>query len=506
MRKINMNRTRWLIGLTVALLLSFACAVALADVAITEENFEDPIFRAYVSENFDTGEKDGILSDEEIRAAKEIQCGGMEITSFKGVEYLTSLTYLDCAYNQLKSLDVSKNTLLTSLFCYNCQLTSLDVRKNTSLVHFWCFQNKLSSLNLSNNTLLERLACEENQLTSLDVSKNTRLTLLNCASNKLTALDISKCTYLDSLVLDHPTQFTSTTFYWETEHGVDRVSVDKTVTVTTSKGILVIPDKTPVENITLNQTNATLTITDKASNPTLLLSATVSPANATDKSVTWSSNNKEVAFVDQYGRVTAAGYDGKAIITCTANDGSGAKATCTVTVKYNYAESIRLPKQKTLTRTGKQKKPTVKLDPIVRTYGNTDSRLVWTSKNKKIATVDKNGKVTGLKAGTTTITCTTKDEKLTASCKIIVEDAKVKKIKLTTTKKTINKGKSLTLGVKFTPESPLNQKVTWSTSDKKIATVGKTGIVKAKKKGTCVITCSSVENKDIKATCTITVK
>ena len=81
-----------------------------------------------------------------------------------------------------------------------------------------------------------------------------------------------------------------------------------------------------VENITLNQSTATLT-----EGETLVLTAMVTPNDATDKSISWSSSNPSVATVDNTGKVTAVA-PGAAIITAMANDGSGVSASCEVTV------------------------------------------------------------------------------------------------------------------------------------------------------------------------------
>lgn len=81
-----------------------------------------------------------------------------------------------------------------------------------------------------------------------------------------------------------------------------------------------------VTGITLNMSSLSLTEDD-----TYTLSATVSPSNATDKSVSWSSSNPSVATVSTSGKMTAVNA-GTATITVTANDGSGVKATCSVTV------------------------------------------------------------------------------------------------------------------------------------------------------------------------------
>lgn len=95
--------------------------------------------------------------------------------------------------------------------------------------------------------------------------------------------------------------------------------VNGTLTVIEQQKIL-------VNKITLSQTSATMNVGDN-----LQLSATVSPTNATDKSVTWTTSNQNVATVSSTGKVTAVAA-GNATITCSANDGSGMKATCSLTV------------------------------------------------------------------------------------------------------------------------------------------------------------------------------
>ncbi len=89
---------------------------------------------------------------------------------------------------------------------------------------------------------------------------------------------------------------------------------------------IIPPTSISVSKITLNQTSATLNVGE-----TLQLTATVSPDNATDKSVSWNTSNKNVATVSNTGLVTAVAA-GSATITCKANDGSGVTATCSVTV------------------------------------------------------------------------------------------------------------------------------------------------------------------------------
>ena len=172
-------------------------AVQSAGVAIDNTNFPDANFRTFVK-NFDTN-KDDSLSDTEIAAVEEIDCYDKGISNLKGIEYFTALRSLNCGYNQLTALDVSKNTTLTKLYCKNNQLTVLDVSKNTALTYLRCNRNQLTSLDVSKNTALTKLYCSTNQLTSLDVSKNTALTKLDCYNNQLTSLDVSKNTALAGL-------------------------------------------------------------------------------------------------------------------------------------------------------------------------------------------------------------------------------------------------------------------------------------------------------------------
>ena len=100
--------------------------------------------------------------------------------------------------------------------------------------------------------------------------------------------------------------------------------------------VYVEPNKIPVTSITLNKTSLSLQTGQSET-----LTATVKPDNATDKSVTWSSSNTSVADVSTIGKVTAKSA-GSTTITCKANDGSGVKATCAVTVTAMPAPKLVL--------------------------------------------------------------------------------------------------------------------------------------------------------------------
>ena len=163
-----------------------------------DENFYNCVIDAYNIENGRSLPYTQSLTDTQLNSIKTLYCWSSHISSTKGLEKMTSLTYLDLWNNQLTELDVSKNTALTKLYVRHNKLTELDVSKNTALTDLRVESNKLTKLDVS-NTALTYLNVWNNQLTELDVSKNTALTTLDVSSNQLTELDVSKNTALTYL-------------------------------------------------------------------------------------------------------------------------------------------------------------------------------------------------------------------------------------------------------------------------------------------------------------------
>ncbi len=170
----------------------------ISSVEINETNFPDAIFRKYVAEEFDKN-TDGRLSDKEIAAVTKIDVYDMGISDLTGIEYFENLAILECMFNKLTTLDISKNTALIELNCYHNQLTSLDVSDHTELIKLCFDTNNITSIDLSNNTALTYLSCCATKLTSIDISNNTALITLNCAYNQFTSLDVSNNTALTGL-------------------------------------------------------------------------------------------------------------------------------------------------------------------------------------------------------------------------------------------------------------------------------------------------------------------
>ncbi len=181
----------------------------------------------------------------------------------------------------------------------------------------------------------------------------------------------------------------------------------------TVKAKVQTPSEIKVNKITLNKTTASVT-----KGKTLQLTATVTPGNATKKEVKWSTSNKNVAMVSPSGLVTAKSA-GTATITCTAQDGSGVKATCKITVKNPVVKVTKVTLNKTTATLAP--KETLTLKATVAPTNATNKAVTWKSSNTKIATVSSSGKVTAKAAGTVTITCRAKDGSgKKATCKITV--------------------------------------------------------------------------------------
>ncbi len=143
----------------------------------------------------------------------------------------------------------------------------------------------------------------------------------------------------------------------------------------------------------------------------------IDPWNASDKSVTWSSSNTSVATVSSSGLVTAMAV-GSATITVTTNDGRK-KATCLVTVNEEVVpvNSVRVDKTSLTMTEGDTQTLTVTVVPD----NATDKSVTWSSSNAFVATVSSSGVVTAKTAGTATITVTTTDGGLKATCAVTVE-------------------------------------------------------------------------------------
>ena len=251
-----------------------------------------------------------------------------------------------------------------------------------------------------------------------------------------------------------------------------------------------------VESVSLNKSEMTLTEGESET-----LAATVTPENAENKSIIWSSNNEAVATVDANGTVIAK-RAGTAVITATSTNGKSAGCTVTVEKKQIPVTEVRLSES----TVGIVEGSTYKLTATVLPENTTDSKSVsWSSNNSAVATVDANGTVTAKRAGTAVITATSTNGK-SAGCTVTVskKEIPITEISLDKSSATLTEGETTTLVATVLPENTTYGKsVKWSSSNVAVATVDLMGKVTAKSAGTAIITAISENGKT--ASCTITV-
>lgn len=294
------------------------------------------------------------------------------------------------------------------------------------------------------------------------------------------------------------------TLQWKNKADGKLYNQGASVTVTGDMEFVVNARKILVSQIALDSTGKTIEV-----NESFVLGVNVKPDDAFDRSVQWSSSNTKVATVDSNGRVTGVAA-GTAVVKAAAKDGSGRYAVCNVTVtepepEYIAVESLKITGSTKKVAPGKKITLKVNVSPA-----NADNQqVIWQVSNKKYASVNSKGVVTTKKAGkgkkVTVTAVSAENGSIKATYKISIMKNAVKKIKLTG-KTTLKKGKSTTIKAKFTPAKNISKELTWTSSNKKIATVSSKGKVTAKKKGKVKITAKAKDGSGKKATITIRVK
>ena len=238
----------------------------------------------------------------------------------------------------------------------------------------------------------------------------TELTLLKGESSKLTA------TVFPENATDPTVKWNSANPSVATVDGNGNVTAvaagATTITVTSADGkftaTCTVNVNVNVSSLTLSDTSITL---EKGSSKKL--SVTVSPVDATDKSVTWSSGDTNIATVDETGNVTAVN-GGSMVITVKSIDGK-VTATCAVNVTV-AVQSISLGKDELTLIKGQ----TTTLSATIVPSDATTKDVTWATSNEGIATVD-NGNIKAVGVGTATISVTTSDGGKVASCTVTVE-------------------------------------------------------------------------------------
>ena len=249
-----------------------------------------------------------------------------------------------------------------------------------------------------------------------------------------------------------------------------------------------------VSSINLNLTNLSLNIGGSVS-----LYATVTPTNATNPAVTWSSSDEKVLTVDN-GEVLAVGV-GKAVITATTTDGSELSANCNITVKPILATDLSLSNNSLTIEEGGT-------DIIIATVSPanaTTKTLLWTSSNEKVAAVS-DGVVTAVGQGVAIITAATTDgTNLSAQCKVTVTASTKTPITLNQTEATMKANDVLTLVASLEGKALNSSELTWRSSNESAASVVN-GVVTAKSVGETTIVGTMTDGSNRSAMCRVVVE
>ena len=234
------------------------------------------------------------------------------------------------------------------------------------------------------------------------------------------------------------------------------------------------PEEMAVTDVSIDRLSAELVVGE-----TVQLSATVTPSDATDQSITWTSSKKTVATVSNNGLVTALA-EGRSTIKASVG---GKASICVVKVYKEYvaATSVALDNNSISLVKGQSKT----LIATVKPDDTTNKTISWTSSAPGVASVDSNGKVTAISGGSATITAKVDDQQ--ATC-IVTVTVTPESISLNKSELTLNKGQSETLVATVKPDDTFGDDISWTSSNKFVATVESDGKVTAVGGGQATIT------------------
>ena len=251
----------------------------------------------------------------------------------------------------------------------------------------------------------------------------------------------------------------------------------------------------PVKTIAVSAEKAAV-----ARGETVQMSAECLPADASVKDVTWTSGNPQIAAVDAYGTVTGL-KRGSAVITAVAADGSGVKGSKTISVVQPVTSLTITPAQIEVT-TGRSAQAKVTVQPA----DASDKSVTWYSSDNSIATA-ANGRITGVRAGTCTVTCASNtNPEVTAEAMVTVSQL-VTKIEFTTPKEdlSLRVGEQLQLQWAIQPDDATETAVAFKSAHPKIATVDAYGVVTGVSRGTATLYVTAQDATKKRAAAKVTV-
>jgi len=257
--------------------------------------------------------------------------------------------------------------------------------------------------------------------------------------------------------------------------------------------------KSELTNITLTKSAVMLQIGETAT-----VGILIEPSDV-KSDVVWSTADAKIATVDQFGGIKAVGKGTTSIIATTV---IGKKtASCAVYVNPVRVARIELDKAALYMLPGDSTKITAKVYSANPPVAPTDTIVLWTSSDVKVATVSPTGSVKATGFGNATITATTEDGGLKATCLVTVNKVFVTGLLLDQSAIKGTFGDTIQLKATILPNNATFPEVIWKSSDTTMVTVSATGLVKfvSKNAGTAVIRATSKDNDVFWKECTVTI-
>lgn len=227
------------------------------------------------------------------------------------------------------------------------------------------------------------------------------------------------------------------------------------------------------------------------------LNTVFTPSDAFDKRVVWSSENPEIASVDDKGLVKGI-KAGETIIVATSVENDSIKGSFHIQV-LQHVKGLTL----NITEATIWNGDTIRITPIISPEDASNKNVEWKSNDQSVAIVE-DGVVKGKSAGFAAITCTTEDGQFSAKCNITVKQ-QVENIRLSLHSLSLNVGESEHISADIYPVNASDKTLVWASSDNDIALVDN-GLVTALKTGEVWIKASSINNNEtVSDSCRVTV-
>ena len=329
------------------------------------------------------------------------------------------LTELNVSGNSISELDLSALIDLQKLNCANNKLTRLNVIRLTNLTELNCGHNTISELDLIANANLEKLSCEALGLNILNLTTNARLKALVCYGNKFaTAMyDEIYCTLPTTGGVMIPAKakvaagsdpnydaMVASSSQLATQKSWKVIYEDQSDIQTT--GTKTACESKPATGITIEPLSVKI-------GETKPIKYGLQPAGSTAL-VSFRSQDETIATVDDKGNVK--GVKAGTVDILITTDVPTVNGTCKVTVEEGKIEPTGIAIEPLSVEIGKTKQIKYTLQPEGAT-----ANVTFKSQDETIATVDAQGNVTGVKAGTVKIEVTTDVAGVNGTCNVTVE-------------------------------------------------------------------------------------